>query len=114
MVKNRLDFTFVVTSSLLLAALMVIRSSNGEEVFRPWQTCTSEDNCAPNDSARILLSLNCLRLFGLMKSVSSHSFQMHVHGSITNIDHILRCCIRYEKLSFAFTSLFPIILTSLL
>ena len=113
MVKNRLDFTFVVTSSLLLAVLIVIRSSNGEEVFRPWQMCTSEDNCTPNDSARILLSLNCLRLFGLMKSVSSHSFQTHVHGSIINFNYNLQCCIRYEKLYFVFTSLFPIILTSL-
>jgi Ca2+-binding EF-hand superfamily protein len=78
MVKNRVDFGCVFASFIALNVLIISRSSEGKPIFANWEQCTSEDNCEINDWARIILSLNCLRLFGLMKSVREIIFCFYV------------------------------------
>ena len=67
-VRNRTDFFITVVAFMLLVGVALLRVSAGEPVFHPWEACTM-DSCKPNDWARIALSFNALRLFGVFPSV---------------------------------------------
>jgi hypothetical protein len=55
-----------------------MRSVRGEVLFSAWEVCETQDECNRNDWARLVLSLNALRWFGVVKSVREIIYSFYV------------------------------------
>ena len=79
-VKNKVDGFVVVFSFAFLIILATHRLIvlNTGYVFEPWKECSSAANCEVNDWARVIVSLNMLRLFGEFEMVKKIVFCFYV------------------------------------
>ena len=79
-VKNIFDGSISTCSFFAFVTLAIYRTAflNLDYIFDSWKECTSEANCEVNDWARIVLSLNALRLFGEFEMVRKIIFCFYV------------------------------------
>jgi Ca2+-binding EF-hand superfamily protein len=77
-VGNRLDLAIVSVTLLVFLLVLVTRSAAGLKVFKDWNDCVAPEDCAPNDWTRLILTLNSLRLFGVVKSVREIFYSFYV------------------------------------
>ena len=78
--KNIFDGSISTCSFFAFVTLAIYRTAflNLDYIFDSWKECTSEANCEVNDWARIVLSLNALRLFGEFEMVRKIIFCFYV------------------------------------